>query len=356
MRGTLPTAREYAKATYKSTSTVYNRLRKSLLFSTKESNLPVFASIYNSLTSADYVSQTKEPEPVVITDDAVEVRATEVTEAEVTNGTLECLRSKAYDGEFASPSEVAPSEDSVSPYQQAIANIEKAKALVEDISKQKPSKARDKRLGTAQLAVTEAHVPLLHYLFPKLQTHEYKLADYREIADQLTCTDSLSALDWFCLGGYRKHVFRLVFRKYQGERANRELRKAESQLEETSAYIKERWQTVANTTALDIAGYTVEATKTKAGSGYSYSIRVRIAPGIYSRSYATDKPEDTMQLAQDYPAITHDNFMEAYLSLPRVSLGEETLVQLPNNLGTLREVGGMVDLSSLGGAFGLTED
>lgn len=80
-----------------------------------------------------------------------------------------------------------------------------------------------------------------------------------------------------------------------------------------------------------------------------YSFRVRIQSGIYSRRYTT---EDVEQVAEDFPTLAQVLVMEAYQSLPRVGLGDETIVNL--NSSPVREHNGLVYLDNVLRSF--TED
>ncbi|WP_322679145.1 MULTISPECIES: hypothetical protein [unclassified Nostoc] len=72
------------------------------------------------------------------------------------------------------------------------------------------------------------------------------------------------------------------------------------------------------------------------------SFRVRIQPGIYSRRYTT---EDIEQLEKDFPTVAEALVMEGYKALPRVKLGDETIVDV---MGTpVREKDGLVYLDDM---------
>jgi hypothetical protein len=73
-----------------------------------------------------------------------------------------------------------------------------------------------------------------------------------------------------------------------------------------------------------------------------YSFRVRIQPGIYSRRYTT---KDIEQVAEDFPTVSEALVMEGYRNLPRVKLGDETIVNL--NGSPVREHNGLVYLDDV---------
>lgn len=72
------------------------------------------------------------------------------------------------------------------------------------------------------------------------------------------------------------------------------------------------------------------------------SFRVRIQPGIYSSRYTT---EDIEQLEKDFPTLAQALVMEGYRALPRVRLGDETIVNL--NGTPVREHNGLVYLDDV---------
>ncbi|MHC5849687.1 hypothetical protein [Nostoc sp.] len=72
------------------------------------------------------------------------------------------------------------------------------------------------------------------------------------------------------------------------------------------------------------------------------SFRVRIQPGIYSRRYTT---EDIEQLEKDFPTLAEALVMEGYRAMPRVKLGDETIVNINGN--PVREHNGLVYLDDV---------
>ena len=72
------------------------------------------------------------------------------------------------------------------------------------------------------------------------------------------------------------------------------------------------------------------------------SFRVRIQQGIYSRRYTT---EDIEQITKDFPTLAEALVMEGYRNLPRVKLGDETIVNI--NGSPVREHNGLIYLDDV---------
>ncbi|WP_375510180.1 hypothetical protein [uncultured Nostoc sp.] len=177
------------------------------------------------------------------------------------------------------------------------------------------SKAQMQREYKAQMDAAQAVVDAVDY-------SQYTTSDFLTWIDDTEDFMQLQMIDSKAMNTYVKQCIR------------EDIKLRETEYPTVKKYAEARTKEM-QTTEQVIGGLVVELRADE-------SFRVRIQPGIYSRRYTT---EDIEQITKDFPTLAEALVMEGYRALPRVKLGDETIVNLNGN--PVREHNGMVYLDDV---------